>query len=235
MAEDSVRRNEIESSLKSVVESSEKWLGRLRRRQKQVRLISSFLTAILVFFATLIVDTLVILISANVIGPTMSSSTVSTNFNNFISQHPGILFQISGPAFLTAPLAGIIAYLLLRWRQEARMKELDALIAQMKKKMAVHDQTAGPLEDAFSLADRIFALLPDLARKRSQDSLLFGFVAFLVALIGGNFAVAILVGVIVWIYFRYETRKTYDEQIAKFEEQKKIFEQRKKDFLETLL
>jgi hypothetical protein len=245
LTEDPVRRNEIETSLKSVVESSEKWLGRLRRRQREVRLISSFLTAVLVFFATLIVDTIVILISAHVIAPSMSPASISSNFTNFFQKNPDVVFEIAAPAVLTTPIAFVITYLLMRWKHEARMKELAGLIAQMKRKMQKNnqgqlsntavDREAGPVEDAFSLTNRIFTLLPDLARRRNQDSLLFGFVAFVLALLGGNFAVAILVGVIVWIYFRYETKKTYEEQIAKFEEQKRFFEQRKKDFIDTLL
>jgi hypothetical protein len=249
LTEDSGRRKEIESSLGSIVEISEKWLARLRRRQWEVRLVTSFITAILIFFATLVIGTILILVSAGVIGPTVSSAAISTNFANFVQQHPGFIFEAAFPAFLTAPSGGIITYIVMRIRHEKKMKELAALIAQMKKRIAfeqknqplqhneaatANQQEAGVLGDAFTLTDQIFTLLPNLARKRNQDSLLFGFAAFLVALFGGNFAVAILVGVIVWIYFRYETRKTYGEQIAKFEEQRRIFEQRKKEFIETL-
>src|SRR2546425_12568504 len=48
-ADDTRRRQEIQFSLKSIVESSDKWLGRLRGRESRVRLASSFLTTILVF------------------------------------------------------------------------------------------------------------------------------------------------------------------------------------------
>ena len=41
---DSNRRQEIQSSLNSIVESSDKWLERLRRREFRVRLAGSFLT-----------------------------------------------------------------------------------------------------------------------------------------------------------------------------------------------
>jgi len=92
----------------------------------------------------------------------------------------------------------------------------------------------GISETALSLTDKIFTLLPEMARKRDQDSLLFGVAAFVFALFGGNFAVAILVGVIVWLYFRYEFRRTYEQEISKFGEQKRVFEQRKKDFIESL-
>ena len=64
-------------------------------------------------------------------------------------------------------------------------------------------------------------------------------VAIIVALIlallfTGNLGAAVVVGVAVWLYFRYETRKSYDQEITKFEEQRRILDQRKQDFLETL-
>ena len=77
-------------------------------------------------------------------------------------------------------------------------------------------------------------LLPQLVRTRDQDSLLFGLVAFVVASILARPPVGILVGVIVWLYFRYETNRTYDRQLSKIEEQKRIFEQRKEEFLRNL-
>ena len=50
-AEDPSRRQEIRSSLKSIVETSDKWLERIRKREARVRVASSFLTTILVWVA----------------------------------------------------------------------------------------------------------------------------------------------------------------------------------------
>jgi hypothetical protein len=124
------------------------------------------------------------------------------------------------------------------------LRELTSLVAQMKKTISIEDQQEkssspvegeGITENALSLADKILTLLPGLVRRRNQDSILYGIVAFILAgIIGMNPAVAILVGAIVWLYFRYETKKSYDQEIAKIEEQKKVLEQRKQDFLATL-
>jgi len=149
---------------------------------------------------------------------------------------------MAGAAFLAAPIAGILTFSLLRWRQNARLKEFSLLIKQMSEKLGNNNKKSttaggeGIINDAFSMADKLLTLLPEVApRKRNLDSLLFGFAAFILAAIfGGNFAAAILVGVIVWVYFRYETNKSYEREIAKFEEQKKAYEQRKNDFIETL-
>jgi hypothetical protein len=201
------------------------------------------LTAILVFFGTLILGAIVILVSANLVSS--SSSTLSTNFNLYIQQHPNVLYSLGLPAFLTGPISGIVTYLLLKRKHSAQLKELSSLTTQMKRKLEEYDRQQnrnvnredreGLIEDAFLLTDQILTLLPEIARKRNQDSLLFGVVAFLLAaIVGQNFGLGIIAGVLVWLYFRYETNRSYEREISKFEEQKRIYEQRKNEFLETL-
>ena len=85
------------------------------------------------------------------------------------------------------------------------------------------------------MAEKIVTVLPELVRKRKHDSLLFGAVAFIVTnVVASNFVVAIIVGVLVWLYVRHRTKKTYEHEMSKYQEQKRIFEQRKKDFIDTL-
>ena len=230
-SDDSGQRKEIQLSLNSIVEISDKWLGRLRTRESRVRLASSFLTTFLVFAA---VGSAVLVFLAIKYG---------FQYLTTLLQHPNLVFSLISAAGLAGLISGFATYYLLKRNHEAQLHELSSLITEMKKKMEEDQKQKktnggrgeGITEDALSLAEKILTLLPEIVRKRNQDSLLFGAVAFVLAeVFGGNFAVAILVGVIVWLYFRYETRKTYDQEISKFEEQKRIFEQRKKDFIETL-
>ena len=149
--------------------------------------------------------------------------------------------SVAATVFLAGVISGFATYFLLKRKHEAKLKELSSLIAEMKKveedqKRAANDGNGEVVtENALYLADKILTLLPEMVRKRGQDSLLFGVVAFIVAeVIGRNLAVAILVGAIVWLYFRYEFRRSYEREASKFEEQKRAFEQRKKDFMETM-
>lgn len=82
--------------------------------------------------------------------------------------------------------------------------------------------------------ERMLELLPQLVRKRNQDALLFGIAAFVIASVLARPPIGILVGTIVWLYFRYETNRTYEGQISKIEEQRMIFERRKEEFLKNL-
>ncbi|MDG6924066.1 MAG: hypothetical protein JRN67_12345 [Nitrososphaerota archaeon] len=213
---------------------------RLKRRQFQVRLISSLVILILVFFATLIIDALALIFSADLFST--FGSTLSVNFENYFQQHPDVIFRLVAPAFLTGPASALITYFTVRWRQGSQTKELSSLISRMKKSREEYDQRqkvnpdqrGGIVDDAFSLTDQILRVLPEVARKRTLDSFIFGFGAFMLALIIGQPGIGLLVGAAVWLYMRYETNRSYEREIAKLEEQKKYYEQRKDAFLATL-
>lgn len=217
-AEDPILRQEIQSSLKSIIESADKWLERLKKRQFRVRLATSFLTTILIF-AAIGASVLIFLFTRGLL----------TNFG----PPPRQIFPFIGLSALFALICGNATYFFLKRKHDAELKDLSTLISQMKK--VNEGSVVGITEDALSLADKIVTLLPELVRKRSQDSLLFGVVAFI---LGGVFTrnpiAGVIIGVVVWLYFRHETRRTYQQEISKLEEQKRVFEQRKKDFIETL-
>lgn len=135
-------------------------------------------------------------------------------------------------------VSGFAIYFLLRRKHDAQLKELSSLVSEMRKIEEGQKNDGGGEgipDDAISLADKVIALLPEMVRKGGQDSLLFGLVAYvLVSVIAGNIVWAIPVGVAVWLGSRYEIRRRYEKEISKFEEQKRLFEQLKKDFIETL-
>lgn len=229
---DSNRRQEIQSSLNSIVESSDKWLERLRRREFRVRLAGSFLTGSLVLMAVG---------AAAILGFYLSQGEEIDDF--FEQQSLAFQFLLAGSAAIAGLISGIATYFLLRRKHDARMKDLSSLIAEMKKKTNEQQQQnnanvgegEGITKEALSLAEKIVTLLPELVRKRKHDSLLFGAVAFIVTnVVVSNLVVAIIVGVLVWLYVRHRTKKSYEHEMSKYEEQKRVFEQRKKDFIDTL-
>lgn len=227
---DSNRRQEIQSSLNSIVESSDKWVERLRRREFRVRLAGSFLTGSLVLVA----------VGAAILGFFLSQGEEIDAF--FEQQSLAFQFSLAGAAAIAGLISGIATYFLLKRKHDARMKDLSSLIAEMKKKTNEQQKNnanvgggEGITKEALSLAEKIVTLLPELVRKRKHDSLLFGAVAFIVTnIVISNLVVAIIVGVLVWLYVRHRTKKTYEHEISKYEEQKRVFEQRKKDFIDTL-
>jgi hypothetical protein len=229
---DSNRRQEIQSSLNSIVESSDKWLERLRRREFRVRLAGSFLTGSLVLMAVG---------AAAILGFYLSQGEeIGDDF--FEQQSLAFQFSLLGAAAAAGMIGGILTYFFLKRKHDTRMKDLSSLIAEMKKKTNEQQQNnanvgggEGITKEALSLAEKIVALLPELVRTRKHDSLLFGAVAFIVTnFVISNLVVAIIVGVLVWLYVRHKTKKSYEYEMSKYEEQKRVFEQRKKDFIDTL-
>ena len=228
---DSNRRQEIQSSLNSIVESSDKWLERLRRREFRVRLAGSFLTGSLVLMAVG---------AAAILGFYLSQGEEIDDF--FEQQSLAFQFSLVGAAAAAGLISGILTYFFLKRKHDTRMKDLSSLITEMKKKTNEQQRNnanvgggEGITKEALSLAEKIVTLLPELVRKRKHDSLLFGAVAFIVTnVVISNLVVAIIVGVLVWLYVRHRTKKSYEHEMSKYEEQKRVFEQRKKDFIDTL-
>jgi uncharacterized membrane-anchored protein YhcB (DUF1043 family) len=233
---DSNRRQEIQSSLNSIVESSDKWLERLRRREFRVRLAGSFLTGSLVLMAVG---------AAAILGFYLSQGEEIDDW--FEQQSLAFQFSLLAAAAAAGLISGILTYFFLKRKHDNRLKDLSSLITEMKKKTNEQQQQQvqnnanvvgggeGITKEALSLAEKIVTLLPELVRKRKHDSLLFGAVAFIVTnVVISNLVVAIIVGVLVWLYVRHRTKKSYEHEMSKYEEQKRVFEQRKKDFIDTL-
>src|ERR687891_1470106 len=148
---DSNRRQEIQSSLNSIVESSDKWLERLRRREFRVRLAGSFLTGSLVFMAVG---------AAALVGIYISQGE---EVDDFFEQQ-SLAFQFSWVAAAAAGLiSGILTYFFLKRKHDTRMKDLSSLITEMKKKTNERQQNnanvvgggEGITKEALSLAEKI--------------------------------------------------------------------------------
>jgi hypothetical protein len=213
------RLRNIQVSLNSIVDSSTRLLQHLRSRERSVRIASSLLTAFLGLGILAIV------------GSILSQSTLYYLF--FF--HPRVGTAVLGSSFFAMVTSGIITYLLLKRRHEARLKELSSLIIEMQKAGQQSATGHGITEDAISLVDRITTLLPEFVRKRHQDSLLLGLVAFVIAdIIARSLPVGVLIGALVWLYFRYENSRSYEREISRLELQRRDFEKRRNDLLEKL-
>ncbi|MDA4112302.1 MAG: hypothetical protein OK439_07150 [Thaumarchaeota archaeon] len=208
---------QIQSNLDSIVDIAEKWLRRLRGRRKQVKLATAFLTTLLVFFG----------FAAFTFGYILTQYSFS-----FFSLHPSIILTLLALIGIASILSGVVSYFGLGRKQDARLDELAGAINEIKKRNS--ENHGAMTADVLSFAEKIITLLPELVRKRNQDSFLFGIVAFVLTVLPAKPPLALLIGVLVWLFFRYEMNKDYEKEVAKFEEQRQIFERRKQEFLETL-
>jgi hypothetical protein len=214
---DDKARQKIESNIDSIVDIAERWLRRLERRRKQVKLATAILTFLVVFFA----------FGAFTVGYIIEEYSIS-----FFDAHGLLMLSLIGLIGIGALAGGVIGYYRQGRSQDAKLKDLSNAINGIKKR---DSQDKEPISvDVLSLVEKIMTVLPELVRKRNQDSFLFGLLAFVITVIPAKPPLALLIAVAVWLSFRYEMNKDYQKEVAKFEEQKRLFEQRKQEFLETL-
>ena len=218
---------QIESSLNSILEISENWLKKLQKRQFQIKLVGAVLTTLLVWVG----------IAACVVGYVLvevPSRSGRLALLSFVRSHPFFDFSLLALVFFAGVAGGIASYLLIGRKREASLRELSNLIGEARRKENASESQGSRTVDLLALTEKIMALLPEVVRKRNQDSFLFGLLTFVLLAIPATPPVALLLGVIVWLYFRYEMNKGYDREISRFEEQRRLFEQRKQEFLQTL-
>ena len=208
----------IQGSLSSIIESSTRLLQRLKDRERSVRIASSVLTG----FLGLVIGAII-------------ASILSQSIPYLFVFNPKVAIILVGPPLITGVASGVITYLLLKRRHKMRLEELSSLIAEMENTNEQSAISHGIIEDAIRLADKTTTLLPQLVRRRHQDSILFGVVAFLVSdIITRSVPVAVLIGAIVWLYFRYENSRSYEREISRLELQRRAFEERRNNLMETL-
>jgi hypothetical protein len=222
---DTQNRNEdVRKGLDSIIVISERCLSFISRRQSQVRFAKALLTAVLVWAGSV----------AAVLAIVLEQDSLA-----YFPAHPETTLIVLLSVLSVGTICGAAAYVLQRRKENPKFRKLSDLVARTKAKKGY----TGEGEDAIAQGitgsallemEEMLELLPQLVRTRSQDSLLFGILAFVVASILARPPIGILVGVIVWVYFRYETNRKYDKQISKVEEQRKIFQQRKEEFLVDL-
>ncbi|MEM0171504.1 MAG: hypothetical protein QXN53_08945 [Thermoproteota archaeon] len=93
-------------------------------------------------------------------------------------------------------------YLILR-RWKYHFSELLNLLERVKS----GGENQNILKDALELIEEMLRFLPEV-KKRLDEAFTYGVAAFFLASISVNLGIAILVSVIVWLYFRWEIVRT---------------------------
>ena len=98
------------------------------------------------------------------------------------------------------------------------------------------------IEKTLQLMDQMSDWVTKLPQYKSDEAFAYGFAAFLivafVSLLTETWSVglpvSLLVGALIWLYFRYEKRKAAEQQVQAFKAWKRKFEEGKSAFLETV-
>jgi len=158
----------------------------------------------------------------------------------YFIKHPGSNLVYLGALLALSLPTGLITYFYAKKRYTEEYVSWKNTIHGLKKAVTENKaEEASVIEKTLQVMDQTSAWLPDLMRYKNEEALAYGFVAFLLtALVSANsplgMPIASLVGVMVWLYFRYERRKETDQQIKELEAWRRRFEEGKGSFLKSV-
>ena len=220
-------RDEIFSSLFEIFTRLEGLISYLMRKRRDEAGWLGILAGMLVWFF-------------GVIGVLVVNFLADMYVTKYFIEHPGsnsvyfgFLLALSIPIGLTTYLSAKKRYTKEYTPWKNALKGLKKTVAESKA------EEASIVETTLQLMDQTSSWLPDVMKYKSEEALTYGFVAFLLtALVSANSSVgmpiALLIGVIVWLYFRYEKRKETAHQIRTFKAWRKKFEDGKDYFLKSV-
>jgi hypothetical protein len=160
---------------------------------------------------------------------------------------PESYYTLSRAAFISVPILSLIAgfvtyyctkksYIQPFMSHKTQVQELENAINENKaKEMKI-------IEKTLQLIDQMSSWIPKLKRYKGDEAQPYGITAFLivafVSFLSGTWAVglpiSLLIGTMVWLYFRYEKRKEATLQVQEFKAWKQKFDEEKNAFLETI-
>jgi O-antigen/teichoic acid export membrane protein len=168
---------------------------------------------------------------------------INIAYHEYLGENPSIslflMLLVAALSFFT----GFLTYVYARKRYTRNFVSWKDIIQQLRKAVTEHSRKdVNVIEKTLQLMDQMSDWLPKLLNYKNDEAVAYGFGAFLlVAFISLAFELmplgllfALLIGAIVWIYFRYEKRKEADQQIREFKSWKQKFEEGKASFLETM-
>lgn len=184
--------------IQSVVQSSETYYEYLKKKREDETTAESFVVGFVTAVAALIILAL------------GSKAMFGVFFISYAS------LGIAAVA-VVGIASGLLTYAVRR-RRKFPFAELGDLIAKMKSGGEVSSA------DTLKLVDRMHEALVAVKKGKVDGAFTKGIVAFiLVALFGQNVAVGLLAGIVVYLYFRYEALKEYENEWRRYEESKKEF------------
>jgi len=220
-------KDEVFSSFFEIFSHMERLMDYLMQKRRDEAGWLGVLAAILVWFF-------------GVIGVVIVNLLAGTYATKYSIEPPGSNLIYFGFLLALSLSVGLVAYVHARKRYtkeyipwKKRLDEIKKMVAEGKA------EETSITETIFQLLDRTIAWLPDVVEYKSEEALTYGIIAFLLtALVSANsnvgMPVASLIGVTVWLYFRYEKRKEAVQQIQTLKAWRSKFEEGKDYFLKSI-
>ncbi|PVX25603.1 MAG: hypothetical protein CW716_07750 [Candidatus Bathyarchaeum sp.] len=160
---------------------------------------------------------------------------------------PETYWIFSRAAVISVPILAVIAYVITyHYSKKSLTKPFVAHKTELHEleKTINENKTdeINVIEKTLQLIDQMSSWMPKLLYYKSDEAQAYGLAAFLIVAFASllsetwlvGIPVSLLVGTMVWLYFRYEKRKEAEMQIQEFKTWKTKFEKEKTEFLETI-
>jgi len=221
-------RDEVFSSLSEIFEYMERLVNYLIRKRRDEARWLGVLTAVLTW-------------SFGVIGVVIVNFLVDNYATKYFIEHPGSnIFYFGLLLALSLPI-GLIAYFYAKKHYVGKYMPWKKTLTGLKKSLAENKaKERSVLDSTLQLMDRTSEWFSETIKYKREESLIYGIVAFLITAFISAYSplglpVALLIGVIVWLYFRYEKQKEIAQQIKTYKAWRKKFEEGKDSFLESIM
>ncbi|MGI0080835.1 MAG: hypothetical protein ACRECH_14580 [Nitrososphaerales archaeon] len=218
-------QRDIEFEIDTILNTSKRWSLYLQRKERRKRILYAVLSGTMVWVAFLILLALQDDLNYSITGLLSSFFRGGNSITNYL-------------VFLIFPVSVVVAIVsyIIQMRIKSPFAELEVLIGSF------HSASKGERSavSALSILEKMIRLLPEMKKMRYTEASLYGLIAFLLSLLitakssSFGIGISVLVGVLIWIYFRYEATIEYGRELSRFEKWQEKLEEQKKEFIANL-
>ena len=211
----------VESEIATILKTSERWAAYLRHKETRKRILYAVLCGAMVWAAFFVLIALQDDLNYSIV-------TLLSFLGNSL---------VSSAEFLVFPVSIVVAVLsfAVQTKIKSPLTQLEALVNSFHSVTSERSAVS-----ALNLLEKMIRLLPEVKRMRYSEASLYGVIAFLLSLLitakSGSFGmgISLLIGVLIWLYFRYEATIEYERELARFEKWQEKLEEQKREFIANL-
>lgn len=226
-------RDELFSSLSEIFGYMERLVNYLIRKRRDEARWLGVLTAVITW-------------SFGVIGVVIVNFLADNYATKYFIEHPGSnLIYFTLLLALSIPI-GLTAYFYAKKRYVEKYMPWKKTLDEVEKSLAENEvREKSVVEPTLQLMDRTSEWFSETVKYKREEPLIYGIAAFLITAFVSAYSplglpvslrlpVSLLIGVIVWLYFRYEKQREIAQEVKTYEAWRKKFEEGKESFLESI-
>jgi len=208
--------------LREILSEAERWIDYLISRKKIQAAVLAVIAGVAIWPLAIFLFAVFDALMGNLLSPLFPR----------IATTLGMLFLIA--TAVASPSVSFFTYVWARRRYLRKFNPWKELVNQLKSREATLEapgeveqakqQYQSTLETVMKLIDQINRWLPQIQSYRLSATLLYGAAAFAIsAVLTKEMTVSLLMGILIWLYFRFERRRDMEREAKRADERKALF------------